>query len=76
VAAQSVGHWHHDAFEEQHCQLCHFGQISVPRPAIAADMQAPTLIASFAPAEHSTLVAEAVRTLSIPRGPPVHIRAR
>ncbi|MGD1210564.1 MAG: hypothetical protein ABR973_04300 [Candidatus Acidiferrales bacterium] len=70
LGTHAVAHAHADAYDEQHCQVCHVGHAAIPQPAVQATVQAPAPIARFALAEQSTPDLEPVRTLSIPRAPP------
>lgn len=71
LATQAVGHWHYNPIDEAHCQVCHIGHSTIPQPAVQAEMQAPVPVARFAPSEHPGYSLGAVRTLSVPRAPPV-----
>ena len=71
LGAQSVGHWHDNPLDEQHCQVCHIGQAAIPQPAIHAEIQSPVPVARFVSADEASHDLVAVRTLSVPRAPPV-----
>jgi hypothetical protein len=70
LGTHAVAHAHANAYDEQHCQVCHIGHAAVPQPAVQSAVQAPVLVARFALVEQSTPDLEPVRTLSIPRAPP------
>jgi hypothetical protein len=70
LGAQSVGHWHDNPLDEQHCQVCHIGQAAIPQPAIQAEVQSPVPVARFVPADETSRDLDPVRTLSVPRAPP------
>jgi hypothetical protein len=69
-AMEAAGHWHANSYDEQHCQVCHLGHVSVPQPAANVRVQKPVPVARFAPAETPVPVLEAFRTNKIPRAPP------
>jgi hypothetical protein len=70
LGTHAVAHWHGQAYDEEHCQVCHIGHAAVPQPAVQSAVQAPVLVARFALVEQSTPDLEPVRTLSVPRAPP------
>jgi hypothetical protein len=69
-AMEAVGHWHGNAYDEQHCQVCHLGHVSAPQPSAQVAVQEPVPIARFAPGEAPVPVLEPVSTHKIPRAPP------
>ena len=71
LGARSVGHWHDNPLDEQHCQVCHIGHAAIPQPAIHAEVQSPVPVARFVSADEASHDLAPVRTLSVPRAPPV-----
>jgi hypothetical protein len=69
-AMEAAGHWHANSYDEQHCQVCHLGHVSVPQPSAQVAVQVPVPIARFAPPEVLAPVLEPVGTHKIPRAPP------
>lgn len=69
-AMEAAGHWHANSYDEQHCQVCHLGHVSVPQPVANVRVQEPVPVARFGPAEAPVPVLEAFRTNKIPRAPP------
>lgn len=69
-AFEAVGHWHRDSYDEQHCQVCHLGHVSVPQPSAQVRIPQPIPVARFAPVEVSVPSLETVGTHKIPRAPP------
>jgi len=70
LSTDAACHWHAQAYDEQHCQVCHIGHASVPQSATALSAYAPLPIARFAHVEELTPYLVPIRTLSIPRAPP------
>ena len=71
MGAQAVGHWHDNPLDEQHCQICHIGHVVIPQSAIQGAVQSPLPVTRFLPADEAGDNLDPVRTLSIPRAPPV-----
>jgi hypothetical protein len=71
LGVHTAAHWHTGASNDQQCQACHIGHAAIPQPAAQGAELAPVLVARFAAAESSWPDFEAVRTLSVPRAPPV-----
>jgi len=69
-ALEAAGHWHANSYDEQHCQVCQLGHVSVPQPSAQVRLQAPVPVARFAPAETTAPLLEPVSTHKIPRAPP------
>lgn len=70
LSTHALAHWHAQAYDEQHCQICQVGHVAVPQAVAPAAIQAPVPVARFVPAEYFVLNLEPVRTPSNPRGPP------
>jgi hypothetical protein len=70
LATHAVSHWHTQAYDEDHCQVCHVGHAAIPQTAaqVVEQVHAPT--ARLAPAEELAPRHDFVGTLSIPRAPP------
>ena len=71
LGTHAVVHWDGHAYDEQHCQVCHIGHAAVPQTAAQVSLQAPVPIARFAHVEELAPYLVPVRTLSIPRAPPL-----
>lgn len=69
-AMETAGHWHANPFDEQHCQVCHLGHVSVPQPSAQVRVQEPVPISRFVLTEAPTPVLEPISTHKIPRAPP------
>ena len=52
------------------CQACHSGRVAVFQPAFELALQAPALVARFAPPEAPLVDLEPVYTHRTPRAPP------
>jgi hypothetical protein len=61
-------HWHGPNYDN--CQACHTGRMAMSQPAVQPAIEAPELIARFAPPETPLVDLEPVCTLRIPRAPP------
>jgi hypothetical protein len=70
LGIHAAAHFHGNASDEQHCQICHVGHSAIPQPAIPVTGQVPLSFARLTIAEDFTPYLEAGRTLSIPRAPP------
>jgi hypothetical protein len=70
LATHAVSHWHTNAYDEDHCQVCHVGHAAIPQPAAEVAPQAPAPVASLAVGDESVGQLDFVGTLSIPRAPP------
>jgi hypothetical protein len=70
LSTHALAHWHAQAYDEQHCQICQVGHVAAPQAAAPAAIQAPVPVARFILAEYFFLNLEPLRTPSIPRGPP------
>jgi hypothetical protein len=69
-AMETAGHWHSNSYDEQHCQVCHLGHVSVPQPSAQVRVQEPIPVARLALAEVPVPVPKTVSTHKIPRAPP------
>jgi hypothetical protein len=70
-AVQAANHWHGHASDEQHCQVCHAGHITVPQAVARLVLQSPVHVARFSPASDQKLCLDPVCSHRIPRAPPV-----
>ncbi|HTX15952.1 MAG TPA: hypothetical protein VMD77_11705 [Candidatus Baltobacteraceae bacterium] len=70
LTTHALAHWHAQASNEQHCQICQVGHVATPQAAAPAALQAPVPVARFVVAEHFVSILEPVYTPSNPRGPP------
>jgi hypothetical protein len=70
LATHAVSHWHTNAYDEDHCQVCHVGHAAIPQPAAEVALQAPAPVARLAVGDESVPQLDFVGTLSIPRAPP------
>jgi hypothetical protein len=70
LATHAVSHWHTQAYDEDHCQICHVGHAAIPQPAVQVAAQAPAPIARVTLAGELAPRPDFVYTVSIPRAPP------
>jgi len=70
LTTHALAHWHAQASNEQHCQICQVGHVATPQAAAPTALQAPVPVARFVAAEHFVSILEPVYTPSNPRGPP------
>ena len=70
LTTQSIGHWHNNPIDEQHCQVCHVGQSAVPQPVSQAEIQALVPLARFVCVAQLSFDLGLVPAKSIPRAPP------
>lgn len=70
LTTHEVAHWHTQAANEQHCQICQVGHVSAPQAAAPAALEVPLPVARFVAAEHFVASLDPVETPSKPRGPP------
>jgi hypothetical protein len=70
LATHAVSHWHTNAYDEDHCQVCHVGHAAIPQPAAQVAPQGPAPVANLAIGDESVTQLDFVGTLSIPRAPP------
>jgi hypothetical protein len=70
LTTHSVVHWHGSGHREDHCQICHAGHATAPRPVCQLAARAPILVARFATGDASAPRLEFFATPSIPRAPP------
>lgn len=70
IGFHAVAHWHANAYDEQHCQICQVAHTAAPKPVVQAVVQGAVPIARFSPAKEPTPDLEDVPALSIPRAPP------
>jgi hypothetical protein len=70
LATHALAHWHAQASNEQHCQICQVGHAAPPQAAAPVAIQAPVPVARFVLAEHFVSKLDPVYTPSNPRGPP------
>jgi hypothetical protein len=69
-AMQAAGHWHGHSSDEQHCQVCHTGHVTVPQPSAQLGVQLPVAVAQLAIPEDQKLSLDPVCSHRIPRAPP------
>jgi hypothetical protein len=70
LAAHAVSHAHANAYDEDHCQICHVGHAAIPQPGPQVALLAPALVARFTIGDAAAPRLEFVGTSSIPRAPP------
>jgi hypothetical protein len=70
LSTHAVSHWHIQASDEDHCQVCHVGHAAIPQPAAQVAAQAPTPVAHVTVDNESAFHLDFVGTPSIPRAPP------
>ncbi len=70
LSTHALAHWHAQAADEQHCQICQVGHVATPQAAAPAAIQVPVPVARFVVAEHFVLSLDPVDAPSNPRGPP------
>lgn len=70
LATHAVSHWHSQANDEDHCQVCHVGQAAIPQTAAQVAAQADGPIAAVALAEELRPVLDFAGSPSNPRAPP------
>ncbi|MGB6469791.1 MAG: hypothetical protein WBE88_02945, partial [Candidatus Acidiferrales bacterium] len=63
-------HNHDNSYDEQHCQVCHIGHVSVPLPAAQATLQAPAAVARFSAPSAPIFDFAPACEHSSPRAPP------
>ncbi|HUO35321.1 MAG TPA: hypothetical protein VMU43_10055 [Candidatus Acidoferrum sp.] len=63
-------HWHGQSFDDQHCQVCHIGHVSIPVPAAYLTFHAPLAVARVSPGTASFFLAEQFSEHCSPRAPP------
>lgn len=71
LCTHAIGHWHANASDELHCQACQAGHTANPQALPLPVIQPPVAIARHVPADECAPDHEVIRSLSIPRAPPV-----
>jgi hypothetical protein len=71
LGTHALVHNHGSSYDDQHCQVCHIGHVSVPVPAAQATLQAPAAVSRFSAPAASIFDFTAVCEHSSPRAPPV-----
>jgi len=70
LTTHALAHWHAQASNEQHCQICQVGHAATPQASAPVAIQVPVPVARFVAAEHFVPSLDPVYTPSNPRGPP------
>ncbi|HEX4004507.1 MAG TPA: hypothetical protein VHX36_17775 [Candidatus Acidoferrales bacterium] len=70
LTTHALAHWHAQAANEQHCQICQVGHFATPQAAAPVAVHAPVPVARFILPGHFVPNLAPVRTPSNPRGPP------
>jgi hypothetical protein len=70
LTTHALAHWHAQAADEQHCQICQVGHVATPQATAPAAIEAPVPVARFVAAERFVPKLDPVETPSNPRGPP------
>jgi hypothetical protein len=70
LATHALAHWHAQASNEQHCQICQVGHVATPQAAAPAALSVPVPVVRFVAAEHFVPSLDPAETPSNPRGPP------
>jgi hypothetical protein len=71
LGTHAVAFAHAHAYDEDHCQACHFGHAAIPQAAVQVAVEAPAPISRFVPDENSAPDRKLVPTARTPRAPPV-----
>ena len=70
LTTHALAHWHPQAANEQHCQICQVGHAATPQAPAPVAMQVAVPVERFVVAEHFVPSIDPVYTPSNPRGPP------
>ena len=70
LTTHALAHWHAQAANEQHCQVCQVGHAATPQTSAPVAAQIPVPVVRFIAAENFVPSIDAVYTPSNPRGPP------
>jgi hypothetical protein len=70
LAAHAVSHAHANAYDEDHCQICHMGHAAIPQPGPQVALQAPSLVERLAIGAPAAPHLDFLGSPSIPRAPP------
>ena len=70
LAAHAVSHAHANAYDEDHCQICHLGHAAIPQTGPQVVLQAPAPVVRLAIRDAAAPPLDFRGTLSIPRAPP------
>jgi len=70
LTTHAVAHWHNQAYDADHCQVCHVGHAAIPQTAALVVKQATSPTERLTLAEEPAPRLDRISTPSIPRAPP------